>query len=539
MASVFLSYDREDAVRARPIAAALEKAGHSVWWDQNIKSGAQYSKEIERALKEVEAVVVLWSQHSIESAWVRDEAAAGRDSGRLVPVKLEAIDPPMGFRQYQTLDLSDGRRRIRSAQLNELLAAIVQVSRPEPPQPRPRSSVALLSRSGRSEQSSPFHVSRRTMLGSAVAAGVGALGGVGLWSVRSRERRFNQLMDLGKQAQLYADGSTKAADYYQQAAAMRPDNSNAEGLFALTQAMVAEDGGPQAGAAVQRAESAARVALAIDPNEPNARLALVTLQRSTLDLATNEDRLREILAIAPDNIAAMGSLWSLLQSAGRSRDALALIERANTLEPLAASIHFPNAQLLWIVGQTAQADRVIDRAMQYWPEHQIVRFARFTIYAYTGRPRAALAMLDDEKTRPQVYSPAAVALWRVSLAALDQRSPASIAAARIANLEASKQDPGLTNQAVLVLSALGEIDAAFDIANRLLLFRHPVEPRPQAGSAKPPVKSTSWRFAPWLFTPPAEPMQADPRFSALCDGIGLTDYWAKRRIKPDYQLRIA
>ena len=31
-------------------------------------------------------VVVLWSANAIESAWVRDEAAAGRDTGRLVPL---------------------------------------------------------------------------------------------------------------------------------------------------------------------------------------------------------------------------------------------------------------------------------------------------------------------------------------------------------------------------------------------------------------------------------------------------------------------
>jgi tetratricopeptide (TPR) repeat protein len=346
-------------------------------------------------------------------------------------------------------------------------------------------------------------------------------------------------MDLGKQALLYDDASTKAANYFQQAAAMRPDNPQAQGLFAMTQATVAEYGDRgEPSAAVQRADRAARAALAVDPNEPNARLALVTLERSTLDLATNEDRLREILATAPDNIPAMGSLWGLLQCAGRSRDALTLIERANVLEPLAASCHYPKAQLLWILGRNAEADRVIDRAMQYWPEHDGVRFARFTIYAYTGRPRAALAMLDSGKMKP-IYPPDAESLWRVSLAALDQRSPASIAAARSANLEAAKQNPGLTNQAVLVLSALGEVDAAFDIANELLLFRRPVESRPQPGSAKSPVKSTSWRFAPWLFIPPAEPMQADPRFNALCEGIGLTEYWAKRGIKPDYQLRIA
>jgi tetratricopeptide (TPR) repeat protein len=381
-------------------------------------------------------------------------------------------------------------------------------------------------------------ISRRAIIGSAAAAAVAAAGGVGVWSIRrSRDdHAFNELMDLGKQAQLYGDRSNKSAEYFQQAAARRPDSGTAQGLVALTQAAVAEDGSHEAGAALQRADRAAQAALAIDPREPNARLALVTLQRSTLDLATNEDRIREILAIDPKNISAMVSLWSLLQSAGRSRDALALIERANSIEPYAASIQFPKAQLLWILGRTAEADRVIDRAVQYWPEHQVVRFARFTIYAYTGRPRAALAMLDDGKMTP-FYTPAAISLWRVSLAALDQRSSASIAAARSANLQAANRDPRLTNQAVLVLSALGQLDAAFDVANQLLLFRHPVEPHSTAGSTRSPVKSTSWRFAPWLFTPPAEPMQSDPRFNALCEGIGLTDYWAKRRIEPDYQLR--
>ena len=49
MARVFLSYDREDTDRARPIAVALEKAGHSVWWDRHIRSGTQFSQEIDEA----------------------------------------------------------------------------------------------------------------------------------------------------------------------------------------------------------------------------------------------------------------------------------------------------------------------------------------------------------------------------------------------------------------------------------------------------------------------------------------------------------
>jgi hypothetical protein len=124
MASVFLSYDRDDAERARRFARALEKAGHEVWWDLHVRGGAQFSKVIEEALKAADVVVVLWSANSIESAWVRDEAAAGRDSGRLVPVTIDGTLAPLGFRQFQTIDLSGWRGRGEPAGLRTLFADI-------------------------------------------------------------------------------------------------------------------------------------------------------------------------------------------------------------------------------------------------------------------------------------------------------------------------------------------------------------------------------------------------------------------------------
>ena len=135
MASVFLSYDHDDASDAAAIASALEKAGYSVWWDREIHGGAEFQREIEEAVEEAEAVVVLWSGRSIKSTWVRDEAAEGRDLGKLIPVLLERVKPPMGFRQYQTIDLSDRRRASRPAQLEELLRAVAKltVTAPSPP----------------------------------------------------------------------------------------------------------------------------------------------------------------------------------------------------------------------------------------------------------------------------------------------------------------------------------------------------------------------------------------------------------------------
>lgn len=124
MASVFLSYDRDDTDRARQFARALEKAGHEVWWDLHVRGGAQFSKVIEEALTAADVIVVLWSVNAIESPWVRDEAAAGRDSNRLVPVTIDGTLPPLGFRQFQTIDLSGWKGRGSPAARRTFLADV-------------------------------------------------------------------------------------------------------------------------------------------------------------------------------------------------------------------------------------------------------------------------------------------------------------------------------------------------------------------------------------------------------------------------------
>jgi len=126
MASLFLSYSREDMGRVRPLAAALEREGHQVWWDRHIAGGEEFAEAIEQALEAADVVVVCWTATSVRSAWVRDEAAAGRDSGRLVPVTLDGCPPPLGFRKYQTIDLSSWSGRPQSRALDPLKAAVAE-----------------------------------------------------------------------------------------------------------------------------------------------------------------------------------------------------------------------------------------------------------------------------------------------------------------------------------------------------------------------------------------------------------------------------
>lgn len=124
MAVLFLSYAREDARKAERIAKALETGGHSVWWDRHLNAGSRFSAEIDAQLRKADLVVVLWSRHSVDSPWVQDEAGVGRDSKRLVPIQLEAVLPPLGFRQYHALDLSGWTGRANDSRTKVLIKAV-------------------------------------------------------------------------------------------------------------------------------------------------------------------------------------------------------------------------------------------------------------------------------------------------------------------------------------------------------------------------------------------------------------------------------
>ena len=124
MAKIFLSYAREDMDAAKQLAGCIASAGHEVWWDRHIQGGSRFTDEIDRALKDAEAVVVMWSDASVGSAWVQDEAAEGRDSGRLVPVTLGGCRPPLGFRQFHTIELGQWDGRGDPQTLGDVMTAI-------------------------------------------------------------------------------------------------------------------------------------------------------------------------------------------------------------------------------------------------------------------------------------------------------------------------------------------------------------------------------------------------------------------------------
>lgn len=146
--TVFLSYSRSDEAKARQLAVALEATGYEVWWDALIEGGAAYSLSIESALNSADAVLVLWSAKSVESDWVRDEAAQGRERHRLVPLSLDGTKAPLGFRQYQLIDLTHWHGREGAPEVEAIERAIASVAgqkvvRPKPLPPVSRRALLL------------------------------------------------------------------------------------------------------------------------------------------------------------------------------------------------------------------------------------------------------------------------------------------------------------------------------------------------------------------------------------------------------------
>jgi DNA-binding winged helix-turn-helix (wHTH) protein/tetratricopeptide (TPR) repeat protein len=382
----------------------------------------------------------------------------------------------------------------------------------------------------------PSNFSRRALFASSAAA-ITAAGAAGIWLAgrSGSDREFERLMKEAQAAVRKLRFDDGVARTLEKAVAIRPKDAKAWGLLALVRSLHAQSlsGAPEESPSIPAAEEAIRKALSIDPRESNALLAMFELQGSTLDLATRDRKLRHIIGLDPSNVIAITELVGLLQSAGLNAESWSWNERALRIEPLSADLLGRRALKLWIAGRVAEADKVVDQVRALYPADGGTWWVRFLILALTDRAQAALAMLKGE---PKMLDPALATMWEACLPALDQRSAMAIRTARNACLDAARKAGELAAHAVMILAALGEVDASFEIADGFLLWRGKIVR--QSEGSKEITNDAAWRNGvQWLFTPPCASMRRDPRFLALCYGIGLTEYWRSRGVRPDYLTR--
>jgi hypothetical protein len=127
MADIFISYSSKDKSVVKTMASLLEEKGWSVWWDRQIPVGQHYDTVIENEIQKAGCVLVVWTQRSVASEWVKNEATAAAQEGKLVPVMLEDVTLPLAFRRTECAMMPGWMGEADHPELEILFSAISDI----------------------------------------------------------------------------------------------------------------------------------------------------------------------------------------------------------------------------------------------------------------------------------------------------------------------------------------------------------------------------------------------------------------------------
>ena len=161
---MFVSYKAEDRARIAPLVEALEADGLAVWWDTQIAAGSEWRRDIEEQLDQARCVIVVWSKRSVgpDGRFVRDEANRAQRRGTYLPIRIDDVEPPLGFGELHAISIQGWKGSRADGRYRKLVQAVRAVVAGRPPH------IAPDARGG---------VSRRSMImigaGATLAAGGG------------------------------------------------------------------------------------------------------------------------------------------------------------------------------------------------------------------------------------------------------------------------------------------------------------------------------------------------------------------------------
>lgn len=110
MSHIFVSYSSNDSDYAKKLHDHLFSEGFEVWLDrERLKPGTRFTPELERAVKECAALIVIMSPEAKDSPWVENEVLTAKNAKKLIfPVLLRGQNWDMQFAGVQYTDLRDG-----------------------------------------------------------------------------------------------------------------------------------------------------------------------------------------------------------------------------------------------------------------------------------------------------------------------------------------------------------------------------------------------------------------------------------------------
>lgn len=328
----------------------------------------------------------------------------------------------------------------------------------------------------------------------------------------------------------------KAIALLEQAVVVSPGSAEAWGLLAMTRARADEHAIGNVMSPTASVVEAARRALRLDANNADAKAALAMAAPYYGDWLAAERRFDTVLRDHPGHLFTQDSRSFFLGAVGRMRESALSRRSLEGQELLDAGMLYRQVYSFWFLGRIAEADRAAARGLEMWPNHPGLWFARLWVLAGTGRFRRAVAHIDDTAGRPKLPPPM-VSTLRSAIGAAESGDRALVEAATAQILAGVSQSVAAVVNALMLLNLMRATDAAFDVAIAYYLEEGPIIAAMQWRPGQPVVPDQRRRKTNMLFTPVAATMRRDARFMPLMHRMGLTDYWERRGIGPDFLAR--
>jgi hypothetical protein len=127
MQDVFVSYSHQDTSSVESIVRRLSGRGLTVWWDRRLLGGEDLAATVHTALTASRCAVVAWSRLAQHSLWVKAEANAAREDGKLVQLTLDGTKPPLPFSMLHALDFREDDGSPEAPPMQRLLLSVESV----------------------------------------------------------------------------------------------------------------------------------------------------------------------------------------------------------------------------------------------------------------------------------------------------------------------------------------------------------------------------------------------------------------------------
>ncbi|MFC4293661.1 winged helix-turn-helix domain-containing protein [Novosphingobium tardum] len=381
----------------------------------------------------------------------------------------------------------------------------------------------------------PAGMSRRWALGGALAAGAAGVIAYAAWPGGPRHvpapaalDLYNRGMALQKAAQ--AGGTAQAMRFYQQAVEIDPDFADAWGALAIGYRHGLDGYTNEEKRGYPRLlRSAARRALALDPDQVDARMALVSIRPFYRRWMEAEGDLRGIARRYPDYWYVNAQLAMLLEDVGRIEEGLAYRKRVNTIDPFLPVSHAFLARTLLYAGRDQEADAALEVAFRRWRAHPVLWIARFGVLIAGERFVEAAAFARDPRALPEDFPPTVPATYAAMADALAADDAVGKAKAAEHMRAALGEDIASAPRFVPLLASLGATDDVFVALGAYLLGGR------FAGRNHPAPGPLDNRNTVVLWSPQLRALGSDPRYAALLRASGVEDYWRRSGSSPDFR----